>query len=76
MQKKLTVTTDAFNTRCAELLELVRSQNTVIEIKHAGTLVAKLVPADHKNLFGALKGSVTYHDDIVRPIEAEWETNS
>jgi antitoxin (DNA-binding transcriptional repressor) of toxin-antitoxin stability system len=43
-------------------------------ITKRGKPVAKLVPVEAgvPSLFGRLKGTVTIHGDILRPIEQDW----
>ena len=63
-----------FKAKCLQLLDDVAEQRGTLIITKHGKPVAKLVPVDpEKRLFGALKGSVVNEEDIVSPINAEWD---
>lgn len=63
-----------FKARCLKLLdEVARTQEPLVITKH-GRPVAKLVPMPPETeLFGALAGSVREENDIISPLEDEWE---
>ena len=61
----------------SELTDKAAQGETVIITKR-GKPVARIVPAreEAKDIFGALKGSVTVtdpNDDLIDPVEVEWE---
>lgn len=63
-----------FKAKCLKLLdEVARTREPLVVTKH-GKAVAKLVPIPPETgLFGALAGSVRQEEDIVSPLENEWE---
>ena len=63
-----------FKAKCLRLLDAVAEQREALVITKRGKPVAKLVPmpADAE-LFGALAGSVRSEDDLVAPIDVEWD---
>ena len=66
-----------FKARCLELMEQVRERHMEIVITKRGKPVAKLVPFEKKppELFGCLRGTVTYRGDIVAPTGEEWDAD-
>jgi prevent-host-death family protein len=68
-----------FKMKCLKLMDEVRKNKSEIVITKHGKPVAKLVPfvrQKPKSPFGALKGSVAIHGDIISPIDVEWEANA
>jgi prevent-host-death family protein len=63
-----------FKARCLELMDYVRDSGREIVITKHGAPVAKLVPVTTgaRDIFGYLKGTVTYHGDIVQPTGERW----
>ena len=74
MTKALEVPAGDFKARCLKLMNEVQATRRPVVITKRGTPVAKLVPVETEvpSLFGRLKGTVTIHGDIVRPIEQDW----
>ena len=64
-----------FKARCLELMDEVRDRHVEIVITKHGKPVARLVPLEQKppSIFGYLRGTVTYHGDIVAPTGEVWE---
>ena len=64
----------AFKARCLELMDLVAEGRGEIVITKRGEPVAKLVPVKRgaPDIIGYLKGTVTYHGDIVAPTGEHW----
>lgn len=63
-----------FKARCLKLIDDVASTGESLVITKHGKPVAKLVPLPPETeLFGALAGSVRQENDIVSPLENEWE---
>lgn len=66
----------AFKARCLQLLDDVAASREPLVITKHGKAVAKVVPIPPATeLFGALKGSVLLEEDIVAPLENEWEVS-
>jgi prevent-host-death family protein len=63
-----------FKTKCLQLLDEVAETRETLVITKFGKPVARLVPMPPAtSLRGALKGSVLSENDIVSPLENEWE---
>ncbi len=64
-----------FKAHCLEVMDQVKLKKTEVIVTKHGKPVAKLVPVDSTGpeLFGFLAGSVTYHADIVGPIDEPWD---
>lgn len=64
-----------FKAKCLQLLDQVAETREPLVITKFGKPVARLVPMPPATtLRGALKGSVLYENDIVSPLENEWES--
>ncbi|MGH7589406.1 MAG: type II toxin-antitoxin system Phd/YefM family antitoxin [Gemmatimonadota bacterium] len=63
-----------FKARCLKLMDEVRRKRIELVITKRGKPVAKLVPVDEEvtDSYGALRGSVNYHGDIVAPDHESW----
>jgi prevent-host-death family protein len=69
------VSASAFKARCLELMDLVAEGRGEIVVTKRGKPVVKVVPvksAQGHDIFGYLKGTVTYHGDIVGPTGERW----
>ena len=67
-----------FKAHCLQVMDEVARTGQSVTITKRGKPVARIVPAreDAKEIFGALKGSVTVvdpDDDLIDPVEVEWE---
>lgn len=64
-----------FKTQCLQLMEDVREKHLTYIITKHGTAVAKLIPIETSppKLYGALKDSITITQDILAPIDEEWD---
>jgi prevent-host-death family protein len=70
-KKSQTVGAGEFKARCLALLDEVATLGTEIVVTKRGKPVARLVPTEGADK-PTLKGSVTYHGDIVAPFFEEW----
>jgi prevent-host-death family protein len=76
MAKRLTIPAGEFKAKCLQLMDMVDSKRIEVEITKRGRPIAKLVPIEKsEKLFGCLEGSVTYHANVVDPIDVDWESN-
>ena len=68
----------AFKQHCLRLMDEVATTRMPVIITKRGKPIAKLVPADAEapSSYGALAGTVTYHGDILAPLDVEWEANA
>jgi len=67
-----------FKAQCLQLMDQVQQSREEIVITKHGKPVAKLVPVDEfepRSVLGYLQGTVEIVDDIVSPLESEWEAN-
>ena len=63
-----------FKAKCLQLLDEVAETREPLVITKFGKPVARLVPMPPAHtLRGALKDSVLYENDIVSPLDNEWE---
>lgn len=63
-----------FKAKCLKLLDQVAEGRETLVITKHGRPVAQLVPMPpERSLYGAMRGSVTIHGDIISPLENEWE---
>jgi prevent-host-death family protein len=62
-----------FKATCLALLDEVQTSGQEVIVTKYGKPVAKLVSVEPKDIeeFNSLKGTVTYNDDIVKPLGKE-----
>lgn len=68
-----------FKAKCLQIMNNVHEQQISIIITKRGKPIAKLVPIedpDRSDIFGCMAGSITINDDIISPIEDEWDANA
>lgn len=73
------ITAAEFKARCLKLMDEVQATQTPITVTKRGRPVARLVPiepAEAPPLFGCLKGSVTANDDLIAPVEVDWDATA
>jgi prevent-host-death family protein len=69
-----TIPAGDFKARCLKLLDEVAETREPLVITKYGKPIAKLVPIPpEKELFGALAGSVLAEEDLIAPLDNEWE---
>jgi prevent-host-death family protein len=70
-----TIPAGEFKAKCLKLLDEVAETRATLVITKHGKPVAQVVPisAKHVNIVGSMKGSVTILDDIISPIDVEWD---
>ncbi len=69
-----TIGADEFKANCLQLIDEVAERRQPLIITKRGRPLAKLVPiVDMPSLFGAMAGSVTYEEDIVTPLDVQWD---
>lgn len=64
-----------FEAHCLRIVDEVHDTHAEVVITKHGTPVARLVPVDEEipDSFGALRGTVIYHEDIVAPDHEAWD---
>jgi len=65
-----------FQINCLHFLDEVAKTGEHLLITKNGVPMTQLSPYHHKKpktLFGALKGTITVHGDIVSPIDVKWD---
>jgi len=67
-----------FKSECLKVMERVKKTRRKIVITKRNVPIAKLVPIDTENeqVFGKLKGTVHFRDNIIDSIEEDWNANS
>ncbi len=63
-----------FKARCLAVLDRVDRTGETVVVTKRGRPVAKVVPVESPGA-GTLKGSVTFHADVVGPILDDWEVD-
>lgn len=68
-----------FKANCTRLLREMQRDGEPIMVTNRGKVVGVMSPPSEKKpgvdtLFGCMKGTVTVHDDIVGPVDPDWET--
>jgi len=72
VKKRRQIAAGEFKTHCLRLLDEVAETGEEIAVTKRGKVVAKLVPAEETD-WRSLRGSITYHGDILAPLEDEWD---
>lgn len=72
MAKAREIPAGEFKARCLALLDQVALTRQEIVVTKRGRAVARLVPIEKAP---SLRGSVLAADDIVDPVDVEWEAN-
>jgi prevent-host-death family protein len=64
-----------FKAKCLQLMDDVQATGQPIIITKRGRPVAQLTPVAERppRGRGSLKGTITYHDDVVRPTGEAWD---
>jgi prevent-host-death family protein len=69
-----TIGAGEFKARCLQLIDEVAERRQPLIITKRGQPLAKLVPIETMpSLFGAMAGSVTHEEDIVSPLDVQWD---
>lgn len=69
-----TVSAAEFKARCLELLKDVQRRHAPLVVTKHGKPIVRIVAYEETvpETFGALRGSVTYHGDLVAPDRKTW----
>ncbi len=74
MLRQITIGAGNFKAKCLKLLDIVSETRQPLIITKHGKAIAQLIPMPSEiDLFGVLAGSVLHDDDIITPLENEWE---
>ncbi len=68
-----------FKAKCLKLIDQVADTHEPLIISKRGKPLVKLVPIVEetpKSMFGYMKGTVTFHGDIMEPLEEVWSAES
>jgi prevent-host-death family protein len=73
-----TVPAAEFKAQCLRLIEKVRQGRGEVVVTRYGRPVARMVPYDPAppSIFGHLSGTVLSQDDLVSPVDADWEADA
>jgi antitoxin (DNA-binding transcriptional repressor) of toxin-antitoxin stability system len=70
---------EKFQTKYLKLIDDIQKNHSEIIITKLGKPIAKIIPIldkqIEKSLFGYMKDSVLIHEDILEPIEENWEVD-
>jgi prevent-host-death family protein len=61
-----------FKAQCLAILDRVNETGEPVIVTKRGRPVAQVVPIERPRR-RSLRGSITYHGDIVAPIDVEWD---
>jgi prevent-host-death family protein len=72
-----TIQAGEFKAKCLQIMDEVDQKHISFTITKHGKPVARLVPIDktQKSAFGCLKNTVSIQEDIIAPIDMEWESD-
>ena len=72
-----TIKASEFKAKCLHLMDLVNEKNEEIIITKNGCPVSRLVPYYQQpdSLFGLHKQEVISHDDLIEPINENWDAD-
>ena len=78
MKNKHTIPAGEFKAKCLKIMDEVQASNQPIVITKHGKAVAKLVPIENTfaESFGCMQGMISINDDIVKPIDVEWDAEN
>ncbi len=70
-----TINASVFKAKCLKLMEEVNESGKEIVILKNGKPISKLVPYKSKpqSLFGLHEGKVRSRDDLIKPVDMQWE---
>ena len=73
-----TIKASEFKAKCLSLMDRVNENNEEIIITKNGKPVSRLVPYVYKvdTLFGLHKNAISSLDDLISPVNEEWEVES
>lgn len=79
MSKRRVIPAGEFKARCLKLMDEIGEEGGELIITKRGKPIAKLVPVDRpaeqESVFGSMRGSVTFHGDIIGPFHEDWEVD-
>ena len=66
-----------FKSKCLKILDSVAKDQETVYVTKRGELVAAVVPPNHElaELRQDLKNSVIFDDDILSPIDEQWDAD-
>jgi prevent-host-death family protein len=76
---ELVVSAAEFKTHCLQLMDRVQQERTEVVVTRYGRPVARLVPYEAEEAvspFGVLRGTVTFHGDLVAPTGEAWDADA
>jgi prevent-host-death family protein len=76
---ELVVSAADFKTHCLQLMDRVQRERVEVVVTRYGRPAARLVPyepAEAVSPFSVLRGTVTFHGDVVEPTGEAWEADA
>lgn len=67
-----TIPAGKFKAECLAILDEVQESGESVVVTKSGKPVARVVPLTY-NKVDSLRGSVTFHDDVVGPLIGTWD---
>lgn len=65
-----------FKAECLALLDDVAAHRRTIVVTKRGKAVARVVPVEDEGVAADLRGSILSQEDIVRPLDEDWDVES
>jgi len=67
-----------FKAECLKVMERVRRTRRRVVITKRNVPIAQMVPIEKKDeeLYGKMKGTVHFKEDVTKPIGEEWDADS
>ena len=67
-----------FKAKCLSVFREVEEHHESVSIEKRGKTIAHIIPVSETGTggYGCMKGKVTIHDDINKPLDEEWNANT
>ena len=67
-----------FKAECLKIMDRVKRTRRKVVITKRNKPVAQLVPVEQESpeIFGKMKGTIHFKEDIIEPIDEVWDANS
>ena len=77
MQKEQVIKASEFKAKCLKILDSVAKEQETVYVTKRGELVAAVVPPNRElaELRTDLKSSVIFEDDIISPVDEQWDAD-
>ncbi len=72
--KDKAVAAGEFKAKCLSLFDEVETQGRSFVVTKRGRPVARVVPLPRTSTAGSLQGSLLHEEDLLEPVDVEWES--